>query len=118
MPFITIEISGNLQFSLQPFALLLHHYLADALSCPIERFKTKLVRFPEAFLGSGAEEASYARLKVECMSGRERQKLIVAGKELVKRFGEQIQKDNPKTGCRITAEFHEIDRDLLYTPRC
>ena len=114
MPFVTIEIPENRQFSLLPFALEINQYLAEVLNVPIEKCKVKLVRLPEVFVGKGTAEDSYARLRVEMMSGRDREKLRLAGKEIVQRFAQAFRSQNPGKPCRITMDFHEIDRELLF----
>lgn len=114
MPFISIELPAALHFSLSPFALELHLYLSKLLSVPIEKCKTKLIRIPEMVVGDGQTAAGYARLKIECMQGRDRLMLINSGKELIQLFSAEIRKENPNAPLRITTEFHEIDRDLLF----
>jgi 5-carboxymethyl-2-hydroxymuconate isomerase len=115
MPFISIELPETLHFSLSAFAVELHHYLSKLLSVPIEKCKTKLIRLPDVVVGNGSGDVSYARLKIECMAGRDRLMLINSGKELIERFACQIKNDNPSADVRITVEFHEIDRDLLFS---
>ncbi|MBS0655224.1 MAG: hypothetical protein JSR46_05570 [Verrucomicrobia bacterium] len=114
MPFITIEIPDSCHFSLQPFALELNQYLSEALEVPIEKCKIKLIRLSEWCVGKGSADDAYARLKVEFMGGRDRQKLVHAGEELVRRFEASIQSQNQAQPCRITVDFHELDRELLF----
>ena len=114
MPFITIEIPDSLHFAAKQFTLEMHTHIAKHLSVPIEKCKTKILRLPEVIVGSDDSTLSYARLKVECISGREKQLLIDTAKELLSRFQQVIQTENPKANCRITVEFHEIDRELLF----
>ena len=47
------------------------------------------------------------------MRGRDREKLKNALLELLARFKIEVQNQNPNRSCRITAEFHEIDPELL-----
>ena len=114
MPFITIELPKNIEFSLTPFAHDIHLYLSEFFATSIDKFKTKIVRLDEVYVGDGNPNNSYANIKVELMSGRDKEKLITASKELLERYKTAIQKQNPDLHCRVTSEFYQIDKDLLY----
>ncbi len=113
MPFITIELSQSLQFSLAPFAEKVHGYLAEALAIPVEKLKTKVVYIPDTYVGVGDPEQTYARLKFELIKGRDRQKLKNAIQQLVEWFKEALLQQNPRAKCRITCEIQELDPDFL-----
>ena len=49
------------------------------------------------------------------MTGRDILKLKAAAKELLERFKRAIQEQNPGLHCRVTSEFYEIDKELLYS---
>ena len=53
MPFITIELPKIVEFSLTPFAQQTHLYLSDFLGTSIDKFKTKIVRLDEVYVGDG-----------------------------------------------------------------
>lgn len=115
MPFITIEMSEHLQFSFKAFALDLNRYFSQALEVPIEKCKAAFQRPSESLVGEG--EGSYARLKIELLPGRDREKLISLGNELLLRFSKAVQSQNPDvTTCRITVDFREIDHEFLFAP--
>ena len=113
MPFITIELTDTLQFSLQSFAQKVHVHLNKELGIPVEKLKTKLFRLTEVYVGNGDPSYTYAHVKIELMLGRDRQKLINAAKVLLEYFTEALQMQNPDCKCRITCEFREIDPQLL-----
>jgi len=113
MPFITIELSQNVTFSLEPFAKAIHEYIASMLDVPIEKLKSKKVIAAEFFLGSGNNDSGYARFRLELMSGRDREKLKGTLMGLLQQFREEVLKQNPKLSCRVTAEIAEIDREFL-----
>lgn len=111
MPFITIELSDNLEFAFKPFALEMHRYLAPRFNVPVDLFKTKLLLLPYVVVGEG--DYGYARLKVELKAGRNRKMLIESLAEVLKRFKKALADQNPDLHFRITCEFSEIDPELL-----
>ncbi len=114
MPFVTIELPEKLNFALHPFAKEVHAYLSEFLDIPIEKLKTKLVRLPEVFVGSNADpEDTYAHIKVELMQGRDKVKLVAAVNQLLFFLKDALEKQNPSLQCRVTAEFREMDPELL-----
>lgn len=113
MPFITLEMPKNVAFSFEPFAQDVHLYLSEFFETSIDKFKTKIVRLEEVYVGDGNPNNTYANIKVELMSGRDRQKLVTAAKELLQRYKKAIQEQNPGLYCRVTSEFYQIDRELL-----
>lgn len=113
MPFITIELSEQIKFDLQPFARALHHYLAKRLSVPIAHLKTKLVLLTHTYVGTGEEHFGYVRLKLELRKGRDRSLLIECQNEILKRLTEAIVQLNPDQHFRITVEWTELDPELL-----
>lgn len=113
MPFVSIELPEKMQLALEPFAKSVHALLHEALDIPSEKLKTKIFRLSELFVGNGQKHEHYAHIRLELMQGRDRQKLIEAVNQLLKLFREALQEQNPDIHCRVTAEFREIDRELL-----
>ncbi|MCE5294750.1 MAG: hypothetical protein LLF94_09090 [Chlamydiales bacterium] len=113
MPFITIELPKSVTFSLTPFAQDVHLYLSEFFATSIDKFKTKMVQLDEVYVGDGNPKNTYANIKVELMTGREKEKLVTAAQELLKRYKKAIQEQNPGICCRVTSEFYQIDRELL-----
>ncbi len=70
MPFISIELSQNITFALEPFAKSLHAYLAPVLGVGIEKLKSKKVIVSDYVLGDGSHDTTYVRLKLELKQGR------------------------------------------------
>lgn len=113
MPFITLELSKDIAFDFQPFALELHSSLAPRLGVPIEYMKCVLYRPDAVVIGENASSASYARLKIELKQGREHALLIACQKEILRRFSDELRRSNPALSCRVTVEFSEITPALL-----
>jgi len=114
MPFITVELPEEMPFPFKSFAVEVNRYLSEVLEVPTEKCKMKLLKLSDILVGEGDRERMYARLKVELLSGRDRQKLLFVGKELLERFTVAIRSQNPLVDCRITVDMREIDRELLF----
>lgn len=114
MPFITIEIPEKVEFNFRPFVKEMHQYLSTELSTPIEKFKTKIFRLPETYVGNGDAMNAYARLKIELLAGRDKGKLQACGKELLKRLTDAINVENPGIKCRFTMDFSEMNLELFF----
>ena len=113
MPFISIELSQNITFALEPFAKSLHAYLAPVLGVGIEKLKSKKVIVSDYVLGDGSHDTTYVRLKLELKQGRRPEVLKTVLGEILKKLSHAISEQNPVLDCRITCEIAEIDREFL-----
>jgi len=113
MPFITIEMPDSVQFELAPFAGAMHKAISSSLDIPIEKLKTKLVRYQDVFVGIGDPAHTYANIELSLMQGRDKQKLKSCLEALLANFKEALERQNPGLQCRVTVNVHELDRELL-----
>lgn len=113
MPQLRIEYSANLPVGdrLRPFALTLHHALAEIAATDVGAFKTRLSRLEDWVIGDGAARHAMFHVDVRLLNGRSDAVKQAVGQCVLDQAVKMVSGLADRLEVQVTVDISDMDRD-------